>query len=189
METSYFCILARIALGGPALFVAAIGAVASATGGQAVGEPMEWLLTEWFAHFDRMGGSTEGKKLVCLGLTALLEPGLGLVEGDGEEGEGGEGSPEWMLRRLQDLMTVWTDVVRDCVEFEEGDVDGEGERGEGGVGKTVGEGKDTLIYEWVTEPFGPESAEEGRRRAVSFFFSFFFFSPTTGGRGGREGGV
>lgn len=93
VETDYLSVLARIALASPTTFVKTVGAVATPEGNQ-----FEHLLDEWFNHFGNMGAPTQ-RKLNCLALTRLLETG-----------------DKWILSRMQDLMTVWTDVVEELQE-------------------------------------------------------------------------
>jgi len=109
VETDYFSILARVILASPRIF---LGAVQSAKEGareqqvqqESLEQTVRWLLEEWFSHFENVGDPGR-RKLMCLALTRLLEV---------------QPSQGWMLARLQDLMTVWTDVV---VELTEGNED------------------------------------------------------------------
>lgn len=105
VETDYLSVLARIALASPSVFVTTMGAVA-ATRAEGVESLLQWALTEWFSHFGNMG-EPHKKKLMCLALTKLLETGRA-----------------WILDRLQDLVTVWTDVITELQEGAE-DVGGE----------------------------------------------------------------
>lgn len=105
VETDYLSVLARIALASPSVFVTTMRAIA-ATRAEEVGLLLHWTLTEWFSHFGNMG-EPHKKKLMCLALTKLLETGQ-----------------VWILDRLQDLMTVWTDVITELQEGAE-DVGGE----------------------------------------------------------------
>ena len=89
VETDYFSVLARVAIGNPAAFVSAIETTALVRG-SSFEQTVEWLLTEWFSHFENIG-SPHIKKLHCLALTSLLNLG----------------PHRWILERLQDLMTVW----------------------------------------------------------------------------------
>lgn len=95
VETDYFTILARLALGDPATFVHAISSVG----------PLEavwpWLSAEWFRHFDSMA-NPDRQKLSCLALTRMLElppPMTGLV-----------------LGCLQDYFGMWTSVVGELMD-------------------------------------------------------------------------
>lgn len=131
VETDYFSILARIALADPSLFVSALEAVIPT-------EPVEttiaWLLTEWFSHFDNIG-YPEMKKLSCLGLTALLAS-----------------NQTWILSRLQDLMTIWTDTITELVDPDNG-------------------GTDCLVYRdeaALKGDNGPEAPDQARRRQLNF---------------------
>ncbi|KAF3932677.1 Importin-11 [Dactylella cylindrospora] len=94
--TNYFTILSRIVLGSLNVFVGLLKFVAGLnTGGKLV---TDWLFEEWFSHFGNIG-HPRIRKLNCLALTKLLE----LDE-------------EWVLLKMQDLMTVWTDVVGELVD-------------------------------------------------------------------------
>ena len=132
VETDYFAVLARILVSSPGTFV---DALAAATG--SFDASVDWLLTEWFSHHENVG-SPDQKKLMCLALTKLLELG----------------AQARILLRLQEFMTVWTDVTAECIEYlEEG-----------------GEGKDSLVYNdpESLRPVGvPEAPEDVRRRNVS----------------------
>lgn len=105
VETDYLSVLARIALASPSVFVTTMQAVAAARA-EEVEALLQWTLTEWFSHFGNMG-EPQKKKLMCLALTKLLETGQ-----------------IWILDRLQDLITVWTDVITELQEGAE-DVGGE----------------------------------------------------------------
>ena len=132
VETDYFTVLARILISNPQAFVSAIAASSESSSAT-----IKWLLTEWFSHFESIG-NPNNKKLMCLALTSLLE-----LE-----------PQEIVFGRLQELMSVWTDVVTECMEYVE-----EGE-----------EGRDTLVYldsDRLKPIDGPESPEDGRRRDVS----------------------
>ncbi|KAA6416335.1 MAG: importin 11 [Lasallia pustulata] len=99
VETDYFSVLARIAFASPDILVQAVAASVP----QAADLPstMDWLLTEWFSHFENIG-EPKRKKLMCLALTNFLSlPATQLA---------------WVLGRLQSLMTVWTDVVTELME-------------------------------------------------------------------------
>ncbi|KAI9801900.1 MAG: hypothetical protein M1833_002214 [Piccolia ochrophora] len=133
VETDYFSVLARLALASTDVFGSALHA-ASAAAGEDVAHTLAWLLPEWFHHFGNVGHPTQ-RKLNCLALTKLLETGQ-----------------PWILSRLQDLMTVWTDVVTELQEGAE-------ERG-----------GDSLIYWDPTslKPPNPEAPEDERRRHLTF---------------------
>lgn len=101
VETDYFNVIARLVLTSPALFLSVLDATALGghpEGQQPLDAKLEWLLTEWFSHMDSIGHSAH-KKLSCLALTALLESGK-----------------FWILKRLQSLMSIWTDVINELVE-------------------------------------------------------------------------
>ncbi|KAI9673582.1 MAG: hypothetical protein M1817_002218 [Caeruleum heppii] len=133
VETDYYGVLARLVLASPRVFVQAVEA-ASPVRGQALGETMDWILEGWFRHFGNMAHPNQ-RKLNCLALTRMLESG-----------------ESWILGRLQELMTVWTDVV--------------GELSEGAEER----GGDSLLF-WDPEglkPTNPEAPEDERRRHVRF---------------------
>lgn len=128
VETDYLCILARLALASPNLF---IDAVKAATPNEQFETTVSWLLSEWFRHLDNIG-HPEKKKLNCLAVTALLQTGQ-----------------PWILEHLQELMTVWTEVV---VELYDND----------------GRQDDCLVY-WDAEAMkgANETAEvEGQRKLM-----------------------
>ncbi|KAI9732905.1 MAG: hypothetical protein M1834_003845 [Cirrosporium novae-zelandiae] len=136
VETDYFSVLARLALASPSNFVAAIQALGPSRG-EDVDTTMDWLLKEWFGHFDVIGDPSR-KKLMCLAVTKLLETGSG-----------------WMLSKLQDLMVAWTGTV---VELEEGLLFDE---------TAEGRGKDCLVFwddPNKLKSEDKESPEEERRR-------------------------
>jgi Importin-beta N-terminal domain len=88
-ETSLFCVLARIALANPVLFVEAIHSGSSSPN-------IEWLMTEWITHFDSIGDILR-RKLQALAITNLLKAA--------------SPPPVFVLEQLQSLMTMWTDVL------------------------------------------------------------------------------
>ncbi|KAI9821063.1 MAG: hypothetical protein M1827_003796 [Pycnora praestabilis] len=133
VETDYLSVLARFALASPSKFIIALDAMGSVRG-ESFEQIVEWMLTEWFSHFQNVGDPNK-RKLMCLALTRLLETGQ-----------------KWILQRLQDLMTVWTDVVTELKEGAE-DIGG-----------------DSLVY-WDPEglkPTDPEAPEDERRRNLTF---------------------
>ncbi|KAI9786020.1 MAG: hypothetical protein M1816_008172 [Peltula sp. TS41687] len=132
IETDYFNVIARLALPNPRGFVATLQAIVSVSSGEAIEKTMNWLLTEWFSHFGNIGHPTQ-RKLGCLALTILLET-----------------RASWILSKMQELMTVWTDVV---TEVQEGVDDGNG---------------DNLVYHEAEplDPNLPEAPEEERRRKL-----------------------
>ena len=99
-ETDYFSVLARIALASPPVFTSKLQQTLSERGEGG----MDRVLDEWFSHFGNIGNPTQ-RKLNCLALTRLLDTG-----------------EKWILSRMQDLMTVWTDVI---AELQEGADQGE----------------------------------------------------------------
>lgn len=126
-EIDYFAILARIALAEPILLVTALEVVLPT---ETFETTISWLLTEWLSHFDSIY-NLEKKKISCLGLTALLET-----------------NQTWILSRLQELMSMWTDTI---VELFEG-------------------GTDCLIM-WdqeASDDDDPETPDRTRRRKLNF---------------------
>ena len=88
METDYLGVLARLSLASPQVLMSTVRAASppGLEGG---------VLDEWFHQFGNMGDPV-ARKLNCLALTRLLET-----------------RERWILSRMQDLMTVWTDVVKE----------------------------------------------------------------------------
>ena len=97
VETDYFGVLARLAIADPHCLINVLRAV-NIPEGAGLDQVMNWVLTEWFAHFENIGHPIQ-RKLNCLALTCLLTLGT-----------------DWILGRLQDLMTVWTDVIAEVRE-------------------------------------------------------------------------
>lgn len=103
VETDFFSILARLVLANPRTFLSLLQSL-EASRSESVEQTMNWLLGEWFAHFENIGHPPH-RKLNCLALTSLLQL-----------------SVPWVLGRLQDLMNIWTDMI---TEVQEGvDVEG-----------------------------------------------------------------
>ena len=135
VETDYLSVLARLALASPQLFLSALAATFPH---DPVETTLPWLLTEWFSHFDNVPDPVK-KKLNCLGLTALLDT-----------------NQPWILSRLQELMTIWTDVITELVVDE--------------VDDNNKNGADCLIY-WDVEALkgaDPEAPIDERRRKLEF---------------------
>ncbi|KAI9762174.1 MAG: hypothetical protein M1835_008068 [Candelina submexicana] len=133
VETDYLAVLSRLALASPRVFLVSVQTVGRSRG-ESLEQTIDWLLTEWFNHFENIG-NPDNRKLMCLALTKLLETSQG-----------------WILGKLQDLMTIWTDVV---TELQEGAED---------------RGGDSLVY-WDPEglkPSSPEAPEDERRRNLTF---------------------
>ena len=156
VETDHLAVLARIALASPEAFVQAMQIVAATITPQAAQhysspsffeDLISWLLTEWFAHLDNIG-NPERKKLMCLALTRLLRF-----------------AQPWILLHLQELMTMWTDVVVEVIELSPPEDEDNG----GGLSK--GLGRDCLV--WRAEVMASmgqqqgESVEEGRKREMA----------------------
>ena len=81
-ETSLFCLLSRLAIMSPSIFLAALD------------QNAQWLIAEWISCFDAIG-SIQDKKLQTIAITNLLS---------------GRPPPALMLDNLQSLMTIWTDI-------------------------------------------------------------------------------
>ncbi|KAL8681346.1 MAG: hypothetical protein Q9186_002555 [Xanthomendoza sp. 1 TL-2023] len=128
-ETDCFSLLARLTLASPSLL---IDAIAAAIPNEQLETSIGWILSEWFRHFDNIS-HPEKKKLNCLALTALLQTGQ-----------------PWIMEHLQDLMSVWTEVVVELYD----DI----------------ERKDDCLVYWDVEALkGPsETAEEERVRKLTF---------------------
>ncbi|KAI9747746.1 MAG: hypothetical protein M1815_003928 [Lichina confinis] len=133
IETDYFGIISRLALADPHGLCTVLQTV-TAVYGEDVGQTMGWLVDEWFSHFGNIGHPTH-RKLSCLGLTNMLRT-----------------AAPWILGRLQDLMTVWTDVITEVQE---------------GSDTT---GTDNLVFQDPQDlaPTEPEPPEDKRRRMLSF---------------------
>ncbi|KAG5289711.1 importin 11 [Histoplasma ohiense] len=101
VETDYFSVLARIALSSPKIFVTS---VVSAMGHSSEEESVNWILTEWFSHFDNVGDINR-KKLHGLALTHLLS-----INGPSTP------PPGYLLNHLQSYLVVWTDLIRELTE-------------------------------------------------------------------------
>ncbi|KAJ5894104.1 hypothetical protein N7495_005795 [Penicillium taxi] len=100
VEGHYFSVLARLALANPSIFAAAVAAATESTEEQT----LDWILSEWFFHFDSVGSISE-RKLHALGLTQLFN-----LRGPSN------GPPNFILNRLQSYLTVWTDIIVELAE-------------------------------------------------------------------------
>lgn len=110
VETDYFSVFARLALGSPTIFASAVAAATNSTEEQA----LTWFLSEWFSHYDNIG-SVNQKKLHVLALTQLLalqDHTRGLSQPPPP--------PAFLLNHLQSYLTVWTDLI---VELADGGTD------------------------------------------------------------------
>jgi hypothetical protein len=94
VETDYFTVLARIGLASPSVLLEALTAVS----GDSLEKTLDWLLVEWFGHMDNIG-DPPNRKLMTLVLTRFLET-----------------NSEWILGRLQNMMTMWTDVLGELLD-------------------------------------------------------------------------
>ena len=78
---------------------------------------------------------------MAMALTSLLDPAP-------------EAAPQpWILNKLQDLMTFWTDVLAECLDLDDDD-------------GSSGEQKDLLVYEDRLEQTPYDSPEDVRKREV-----------------------
>lgn len=103
VETDYFSVVARIAFSSPSLLLEALSALSQLPNPPAGAEgsveaTMKWLLEEWFSHLENIGDPGR-RKLMSLALTKLLDT-----------------NAPWILGRLQELMSLWTDVVTELTE-------------------------------------------------------------------------
>ncbi|MCJ1287281.1 hypothetical protein MMC26_006629 [Xylographa opegraphella] len=148
VETSHLSVLARLTLGDPSSLTHALSTLSSPS---SFDTTITWLLDEWFAHFENIG-SPDTKKLHCLALSALLA----------------HSPAPWIMRRLQSLMTVWTDVIADCVEPAPA---ADGDDDDDNPAAALGAGRDTLVW---ADPDGlkptdrPEAPEDARKRHILF---------------------
>lgn len=130
VETDYLSVVARIALASPSLFLSALTATMPS---ESTETNFSWLLTEWLSHLDNVS-NPEKRKLFCLALTALLET-----------------NQSWILGRLQELMTLWTDLVIELVDEDN-------------------RGADCLVWPNIDnlKPEGAETPADERRRNLNF---------------------
>ncbi|RAH49114.1 putative importin 11 [Aspergillus brunneoviolaceus CBS 621.78] len=140
VETDYFSVLARLAVAHPKIFTSAVASATNTSEEQA----LNWILTEWFLHYDNIGSSTQ-KKLHALALTQLLT-----LNGPDSQ------PPTYLLDNLQSYMTMWTDIVTELSEDA------------GGANPDDPRGGDYLIY-WNNAQTAAgdehEPPENERRRA------------------------
>ena len=134
IETDYFSLLARVCLNSPETFLQAVAAVQDRLQAphESIADTMKWLLEEWFDHADNTGDPGR-RKLFCLALTKLLET-----------------NQPWILIKLQDLMTMWTDVI---TELTDGNED---------------KSTDSLVYKPLENIPEHESPEDKRRRQLTY---------------------
>lgn len=139
IKTDYFSVLARLALGSPKVFVANVQAAhAPATESQT----MEWLLKEWFGHWNDISDVTR-KKMHALALTRLLSV-------NGSSGP----PPDYLLLQLQSYMEVWTSMIvelSDTGGYDDNNDDGDGDGAADGGGSRS-KNKDYLISWNEDEP-------------------------------------
>lgn len=107
-ETDRFSVLARLALASPNIFISAIRAATQSPEEQT----LNWLLKEWFFHFDSIGDITT-KKLHTLALTHLLT-----LNGPSSP------PPAYLLNNLQSYLSIWTDVITELADGTEDAEDG-----------------------------------------------------------------
>ncbi|KAF2859419.1 hypothetical protein K470DRAFT_271591 [Piedraia hortae CBS 480.64] len=92
VEKDYYSIFSRLILASLGSFIEAMEAFAKGKG-ETSQDTMNWFLEDWFDMFENHN-DPERRKLMTLALTRLLET-----------------RHSFILSRLQNLMTVWTDVV------------------------------------------------------------------------------
>ena len=134
VEIDYISILARLAAADPQLFTSAVKAVSPLLG-DGGGEPfhttINWLLSEWTSYIDNMG-HPDRKKLSALALTSLFTT-----------------AEPWMLSRLQELMSIWTETITELIDEESG--------------------QDTMVFHDIEAgKFAGETAKDERMRHVGF---------------------
>ena len=101
VETEYLSILARLTIPSPHLLLSILNTFDNDSGTQ-IGTTLNWLLGEWFSHFDNLI-QPDRKKLSCMALTSLLDD---------------SNASETVLRNLQLLMTVQTDTITEMLDPE-----------------------------------------------------------------------
>jgi hypothetical protein len=104
VETDYFTVLARLALGDPNTFFAFLQAE-GASRSESVEQTWTWLSTEWFQHFNSMA-NIERQKLSCLALTHILEM---------------RPLPPCILQKIQDYFVIWTHTIAEMIDGRNGD--------------------------------------------------------------------
>lgn len=130
VETDYFSILARAINGSLEGF---LYTVKECSNGESLEDTMKWLLAEWYDHYQNIGDPSR-RKLMCMAMTKLLET-----------------NQPFILLNLQQLMSMWTDVV---TELREDEADTHG---------------DSLVFAdgAVVTSDATESPEDARRRVLS----------------------
>lgn len=99
-EGDYFAILSRLALAEPNAFAQVLSRFGPVDG------VWSWLVGEWFSHLGAMDFAAR-QKLYLLGLTRFLELG--------------EPIQPLVLNKLQDYLTMWTNIISDLQDGEETD--------------------------------------------------------------------
>jgi len=125
LESDYFAVLSRIALSEPRTLIFALGEVDQPS----YEEPriychkqLDWLLREWFLHFDNVSAAPS-KKLMLLAITRLLEVQMDdCIEYDDEGNKVRNWHGEFMMPFLQDMFTQWTSLI---IELTEGNLPGD----------------------------------------------------------------
>lgn len=107
VETDYFSVLARLALASPPILVSALSATTNIAPDHSPtpNDPLPWLLSEWFLHYDNIGSVTQ-KKLHALALTNLLtllpDPSTYYTS--------------LLLSNLQSYLSVWTNIITELAD-------------------------------------------------------------------------
>lgn len=99
VETDYWVVLSRFALGDPNTFFTILQA-ARVGKGESIEQTWDWVSTEWFQHMDCMA-NIERQKLSCLALTRLFDMSP---------------LPPCLLNRLQDYFSMWTSLISELQE-------------------------------------------------------------------------
>lgn len=100
-ETQYFCVLARIIMPSTQSALAVLNTFAESKQ-LSLDAFMPRLLEEAFDHMDAVNMPSDSK-LICMALTKLLETGQ-----------------PWILSKLQELMAVWTTMIAELRDEEDG---------------------------------------------------------------------
>ncbi|KAJ5774329.1 Armadillo-like helical [Penicillium paradoxum] len=106
VESDYFSVLARLAMASPTIFASSVAAATNSSDEQS----LNWILTEWFSHYDNIG-SINQKKLHALALTQLLAlPGVPLDPSLPPP------PPAYILSHLQSYLSMWTDLITELAD-------------------------------------------------------------------------
>lgn len=154
IKTDYFSVLARLALASPQVFLTTVQAAhAPAT----ISQTMDWLLKEWFGHWNDISDVTR-KKTHALALTRLLSV-------NGASGP----PPDFLLLQLQSYMETWTSLIvelSDDGSYDDGDDGDDDGNGNSDAKQAQRKNKDYLIS-WNEDEAGGagETPEVARQLA------------------------